>query len=187
MALALDWGAPLTVDDLRDAPDDGHRYELLDGSLVVTPAPGIDHQRCVVALTVKLVAAAGPDLQVLVAPFDWVVSRGTRFQPDVLVARNADLGSENLQRPPVLAVEVLSPSTRLIDLGAKRLAYASAGLPAYWVVDPEVPSLTALRLQGAELVDQAYVEGEQAYVTNHPFEVRIVPAELLTNRPPGPK
>jgi hypothetical protein len=63
--------------------------------------------------------------------------------PDLLVARRTDTTERNLPMAPVLAIEVLSPSTRLIDLNLKRARYEAAGCSAYWVVDPELPALTA--------------------------------------------
>lgn len=179
MALALGWGAPLTIEDLEKAPDDGHRYELVDGVLLVTPAPGTDHQTCVAALVVLLAGAAGPDLRVLPAPYDWVVSASTLLQPDVLVARRSDLGPRRLERVPLLVVEVSSASTRSLDRGTKRLAYEEAGVGAYWLVDPDGPGLTALRLEGGRFVEEAEVSGDEAFEASWPVPVRVVPAELL--------
>ncbi|HVE98514.1 MAG TPA: Uma2 family endonuclease, partial [Mycobacteriales bacterium] len=66
----LPWGRPLTEDDLARLPDDGHRYELLDGTLIVTPAPSAAHQVCALAVYRLLHEAARSDVVVLVAPFD---------------------------------------------------------------------------------------------------------------------
>ena len=179
------WGAPLTVDDIADAPVDGHRYELIDGTLVVTPAPSTPHQRAVGRVYRVLDAAVAEGLEVFVAPFDWVAGPHTLLQPDVLVARVADLTHANLQGPPVLAVEVLSPSTRAIDLGAKRLAYAAAGVQHYWVVDPLVPSLTVFANDVAGNLDEtATFVGADGYDATAPYPVRVVPADLV--RPPSP-
>jgi Uma2 family endonuclease len=177
--MALPWGAPLTEDDLATMPDDGHRYELLDGTLLVTPAPNENHQTCVTSLVVLLRSARQPGQKVLVAPFDVRLSRLTVLEPDVLVARKADLTPARLEGPPLLAVEVLSPSTRRIDLGSKRLAYEAAGVPAYWLVDPDVPSLTVLELDAGRYVERATVAGDEAYQATFPFEVTVVPARLL--------
>ena len=133
----LPWGAPLSYDDLQAMPDDGHRYELVDGVLIVTPAPRVSHQRAVARLIVLLAGAAGDEHDVLPAPFDYKVSDLTVLQPDLLVARRTDLGAERLERTPLLVVEVQSPSTRRIDLGTKRLAFEGAGVPWYWLIDPE--------------------------------------------------
>jgi Uma2 family endonuclease len=180
MALALQWGAPLTYADLEGMPDDGHRYELVDGVLVVTPAPGTAHQRCVARLVTLLMGAAGADHDVLCAPYDYLVGPTTLLQPDVLVARREDLGEARLERPPLLVVEVLSPSTRLTDLGTKRLAYEAAGVPAYWLVDPVNPGLTVLRLHEGRYAEEARVVAGEHYVASHPFEVEVGPSELVS-------
>jgi Uma2 family endonuclease len=114
------------------------------------------------------------------------------LQPDVLVARRDDLlavGSRGfLGQPPMLAVEVLSPSSRRIDRLSKLSAYEEAGVASYWLVapDPQASSLHAL-----ELVDGRYVEvgcptGEQAWEAQWPFPVTIRPADLVAGlrRPP---
>lgn len=178
--MALPWGRPLVDDDLDALPDDGHRYELVEGVLLVTPAPGTDHQVCVVALVAILYAAAGPEVAVLTAPYDYRVSSTTVLQPDLLVARRSDLGPARLERAPLLVVEVTSRSTRLADLGTKRLAYAAAGVPTYWLVDPLVPSLTVLRLKGGLYVEEAVVGGHDAYTTADPLQVTVVPEGLLS-------
>lgn len=180
MALELSWGAPFTEDDLATTPEDGHRYELVDGALLVTPAPNVAHQTCVAALLVLLHAARTTEQRVLVAPLDVRLSAATVLEPDVLVARAADLTEARVEGAPLLAVEVLSDSTRRIDLGTKRLAYEAGGVPAYWLVDPDVPSLTVLHLEEGRYVEHAVVTGDEAYHGTFPFPVRIVPAELVT-------
>lgn len=176
---ALQWGSPLTLADLEHMPEDGHRYELIDGTLLVTPAPDTRHQRAVARLLATLVTAAGTDLEVLPAPYDWVAGPSTLFQPDVLVARRADLGSQRLERPPVLVIEVLSSSTRRIDLATKRMAYADAGVAAYWLLDPDVPSLTALELEAGGYAAVATVAGDEAWESETPIRAVITPSRLV--------
>jgi Uma2 family endonuclease len=176
---ALPWGSELTVEDLEAIPEDGHRYELLDGSLLVTPAPNILHQRCVVRLGALFLAAADRELEVIVAPFDWVVGPRTLFQPDLLVARRDEVGPKRLERAPLLVVEVLSPSTRRFDLALKRMAYAEAGVAAYWLVDTEVPSLMVLDLEAGLYTEVTTVTGDTPYKPEWPFEATIVPSALV--------
>lgn len=109
----------------------------------MTPAPSWRHQRAVARLLKTLMDAAGDDLEVLAAPFDVRLADDTVLQPDVLVCRVTDLTQRNLPAAPLLAVEVLSPSTRLVDLNLKRARYEAAGCQSYWVVDPDAPSITA--------------------------------------------
>ena len=83
-----------------------------------------------------------PDhLKVLVAPFDVALADDTVVQPDLLVARRSDLTVRDLPAAPMLAVEVLSPSTRRVDLMLKRSRFEAAGCPAYWVIDPDEPPM----------------------------------------------
>lgn len=177
--MALPWGAPLTEDDLAATPADGHRYELLDGTLLVTPAPSLTHQLCVASLLILLREARQPGQVVLTAPFDVRLSRITVLEPDVLVAWRADLTPARLEGPPLLSVEVLSPSTRRIDVSVKRLAYEAAGVPAYWIVDPDAPSLTVLELEEGRYVERAAVAGDEPFHATVPFPVTVVPARLL--------
>lgn len=177
--MALPWGARLTEHHLAGMPDDGHRYELIDGVLLVTPAPNLAHQTCVGSLLGLLRAARPPGHRVLMAPFDVRLSEFTVVQPDVLVARERDLTEARLEGAPVLAVEVRSPSTSRIDLGTKRLTYEAAGVPAYWLVEPDVPSLTVLHLEEGRYVEHAAVTGGEAYDADFPFPVTVVPSQLL--------
>jgi len=170
---------PLTWLDLQDRPDDGHRYELIDGALVVTPAPVVRHQRAAFRIAMTLDRACPKQCEVLLAPFDVVLGEETVLQPDVLVARKADLTERNLPVAPVLAVEVLSPSTRLIDLSLKRARYEAAGCASYWVVDPGEVSLVAWELRDGVYVEVASVMGAQELVASAPFSVTIVPDALV--------
>lgn len=181
MAVAgLPWGRPLTEDDLEELPSDGHRYELVDGVLVVTPAPSEPHQSAVVALAVLLAGLCPPELKLLVAPFDVRLAADTVLQPDVLVCRRGDLTRRNLPASPVLAVEVLSPSTRRIDLALKRSRYEAAGCPSYWVVDPDVPSIVAWELHGSAYVEAGHAQGTDTLRLELPFAVELTPSGFDT-------
>lgn len=175
---ALPWSRPLTRADLDALPDDGHRHELVDGALVVTPAPPCRHQDVVASLWRLLDDHRPDDLWVGLAPFDVVLADDTVLQPDVLVARRSDVADANLPGPPLLAVEVLSPSTARIDLTLKRDRYRAAGVPSYWVVDPERPRLRAWQLVGAEYELVADVSGGALFRAWRPYPVDVVPVDL---------
>ena len=179
MALRISRGEPLTDDDLAAMPDDGHRYELVDGALLVTPAPDVRHQVCVAALFMLLHAARDSTHRVLFAPVDVRLSATTILQPDLLVARKSDFTEARLEAAPLLAVEVLSGSTRRIDVGTKRLVFEEAGVPAYWLVDPDGPSLTVLHLEDGRYVERAVVTADAPYQAEFPFPVTVVPARLI--------
>ena len=100
----------------RDAlPDDGNRYELIDGVLIVSPAPQWRHQRASMRLSVVLIGAVPAELEVLAAPFDVTLSDDTVMEPDLLVAPVAALAQRGLDGAPLLAVEIASPSSRTLS------------------------------------------------------------------------
>jgi Uma2 family endonuclease len=175
----LPYSRPLTVADLDAMPDDGHRYELIDGALIVTPAPGLRHQRASIRLAVALHDACPEHLMVLAAPFQVTLSEDTGVQPDILVAPRDAFTEKNLPGAPLLAVEILSPSTRLIDLNLKRASYARAGVPSYWIVDPVEPRLLVWELSGEEYVEVADVAGDESWTSQRPFAVTVVPPGLV--------
>ena len=170
---------PLTRDDLETMPDDGHRYELLDGILIVSPAPRPRHQEAVASLLVVLRQAAPRDLLVLTAPLDVALTNDTVLQPDVLVARRSDFSERDLPTAPLLAIEVLSPHTRRFDLLLKRDRLQTAGCPSYWVVDVDESSIIAWQLVDGVYVEVGRAGGSQRIQLSQPFEVAFSPAELV--------
>ncbi|HET7386930.1 MAG TPA: Uma2 family endonuclease [Nocardioidaceae bacterium] len=177
--LPVQRGRPFTAADLESTPDDGRRYELVDGCLIVTPAPLTRHQTVVLRLSVLLDAACPPDLTLLTAPLDVTIADDTVMQPDLLIAHRTDFDEHGLPGAPLLAIEVLSPSTRHIDLGLKKARYESAGCPSYWVVDPDTPSLTAWELRDGAYVQTAHVSGTEHFEASMPYAVTLRPADLL--------
>jgi Uma2 family endonuclease len=175
-------GRALTRDDLESMPDDGHRYELLDGTLIVTPAPRRLHQRAVTQLWRRLDDHAPADLEVLVSPFEVVLAIDTVLQPDVLVGRRDDFTDRDLPAVPGLAVEVLSPSTRLFDLNTKKARYEQAGVPSYWVVDPDpdTPSMTVWELRDGGYVEAASSTGDERVSVERPYPLTVSPGELVS-------
>lgn len=172
-----------SVDDVDALPDDGLRYELVDGSLLVSPAPGPRHQRGVFSVARALAAACPPELEVFVAPMDFRPTRKRSLQPDVLVVRREDVGEGALSVAPLLVVEVLSPSTRVRDLTLKRELYAQSGVASYWLLDPgadpSAASLTVLALVDGAYTERARVVGEDEVVVDAPFPLTIRPADLV--------
>ncbi len=173
-------GRSFTIDDLDAFPEnDGLRYQLLEGTLVVNPAPVPLHQRMVMRLLLALAAACPPDLEVLPGPIGVVLGPDTELQPDVLVVRRDSVrGAKKATTPPLLVVEVLSPSTRLLDLGSKRLAYREGGVGAYWIADPVEPRVTAIEWSG----DREAVRtgaGDEILERDLPFPVALRPHALV--------
>jgi Uma2 family endonuclease len=174
----LPFGRPLTRADLESMPDDGHRYELIDGVLIVSPSPRHRHQTVVGNLYLLLRATCPPDLQVILAPFAVALADDTEVQPDLLVAPRSQFADKELPGGPLLAIEVLSPSTRRVDLLLKRDRLQSAGVPSYWLVDPDALTVTILELVGGQYEELAVVAGDAAYDVQRPFPVQIVASRL---------
>lgn len=176
---------PLTNDDLELMPDDGRRYELLDGALLVTPGPAWEHQEVGLTLYRVLHRACPRGFRALAAPFDVTFgTKDTTFQPDVFVARFADMTHRNLPAAPVLVAEVRSPSTKLIDLTLKKAAYARFGVEAYWVLDPAARTLLAFELRDGEYDEVACLAPDDALEFARPFPIRISMPELFRGLDP---
>lgn len=171
---------PWTVADLADLPDDGLRYELVDGTLLVSAAPSKLHQRVVGNLYLLLRAACPPALEVFLAPTDYQPTSTRSLQPDLLVVRRDDPGEAAVTTPLALAVEVLSPSSRSIDTVLKRALYEQAGVAQYWVVDPQEPSITVWRRRAAGFGEPAVASGDVALALDAPVPVVVRPGELLS-------
>jgi Uma2 family endonuclease len=165
--------------DLDAMPDDGRRYELLDGAIVVTPAPGPAHQNVVGRLWRLLDDASPPGLKAYFAPLDTALPTGDVLEPDVLVVRRDTITEKDVTGVPLLAVEVLSPSSRRRDVGDKLTAYRDAGVPSYWVVDPIDPRLRAWRLEDGDYVEVADVCGDVEWTADAPYPVTVRPSDLL--------
>lgn len=171
---------PWTVDDLAVLPDDGLRYELVDGTLLVSPAPNKAHQRCVGRLYLLLTAACPDDLEVFLSPTDYQPTSTRSLQPDLLVVRRDDPGPAAVTTPLALAVEVLSPSSRSVDLLLKRELYEQAGVRAYWVVDPAAATVTVWTAgSGGRYEEPRMATGAHDLRLVDPFPVRIVPTDLV--------
>jgi Uma2 family endonuclease len=141
-----------TYEDYAALPDDGNRYEVLQGVLYMAPSPGKWHQKASVAISHYLYVAvqmAGLG-EVYAAPFDVMLDAKNTVQPDVLVVLNEHLDrvtKSGVVGAPDLVVEIASPATARIDLGEKLYAYASAGVTEYWVVNPDAHTVEVLVLR----------------------------------------
>jgi Uma2 family endonuclease len=135
-----------TYADLLDTPDDGNRYEIIDGELIVSAAPLVVHQWFLYLLSRRFGNHVDRERvgRVLFAPIDVLFSTGDTVEPDLMFIRTERLhilGAAVVNGVPDILLEVLSPSTRGRDLGIKFALYESQGVPEYWVADPEVPEL----------------------------------------------
>lgn len=144
-----------TYDDYAALPEDGQRYEIIDGVLFMAPSPNEWHQSSGVRFSHYLfvhIEDAGLG-RVYAAPFDVELAPDTVVQPDALVVLNANRGKITFSRiigAPDLVVEIASPGTTTHDLGRKKRAYARAGVMEYWIADPRWHTIEILVLEAGE-------------------------------------
>lgn len=140
-----------TPDAVRALPDDGKRYECIDGALIVTPAPSGFHQRCVWRLgrIIDDYVRVEKFGELLPSPADITLEPGSLVQPDLFVYPTAGVNPVakdwSVIRSLLLAVEVLSPSTARYDRGVKRRFYQRAPAGEYWIVDVDARAIERWR------------------------------------------
>ncbi len=134
--MAMRPDALLTREDLEQLPDDGHRYELVDGELLVSPLARRRHQWVVSRITHRLMAWVESGGHGRVYPGVNVdLAAGTHLEPDIAWSASEDDSGPGFDRTPELIIEVASPSTRAFDRGVKRDRYAATGAREIWLVD----------------------------------------------------
>lgn len=164
MPIQTETGSMLTYEDYVKIAEDGLRHEIIEGRHVVSPSPRTKHQ-VVVGNTHLVLAALGRSGRavVLLSPIDVQFTQTDVVQPDLLaVARKSVhiIGEQKVDGSPELVVEVLSPTTKRMDRGAKRALYESTGVLEYWIVDPEAQTLTQLSLVDGHFVERVHRAGQ---------------------------
>jgi Uma2 family endonuclease len=181
-----DW----TFDDLQALPDDGRRYEIIDGSLHVSPSPSKRHQVVASRVVQQLLRAVPDDLEVM-ATVDVDFGQSV-LEPDVLVV-TAESAYEpgGLKFEPsdvLLAVEVVSPSSRRMDRLVKPSVLAEGGVPSYWRVEldgPGAPLVVVHALDGGVYREVVTVRAGETVAVDVPYLVELRPAELVGPRRKG--
>jgi Uma2 family endonuclease len=112
--------------------------------------------------------------------------RRHEFDPDIVVVRLDEVGAAKFWTPPLLAVELRSPSTAIIDSNAQLAAYETFGVASYWIFDPnpDKPELTVVELRDGSYQQIAQATDTNALRIEHPFPVHLVPAELTLSPHP---
>ena len=150
-------GGHFTYEDLLYTPDDGKRYEVLEGDLIVSPSPKVKHQWIVKRLQRLLERGEDAGIgELFSSPLDVVLSARDVVEPDLLFVTKSRLGiltEDNVQGAPDLVVEVISEGSRKRDAITKRHIYERYGVRFYWLVDPEEETVRVFELQ-----DGAYGE-----------------------------
>ncbi|MCI0548894.1 MAG: Uma2 family endonuclease [Candidatus Rokubacteria bacterium] len=175
--------AVLTYADYAALPDDGRRYELHEGELRVTPAPGTRHQAILMNLAALLHAHARAHGlgQVFPAPTDVILSDITVLQPDIAFVATDHMqaiSARAIEGPPTLVIEVLSPSTAHLDRGRKRELYAQYRAPWLWIVDPDQRVIEAARLAEGTYRPVARLSGTTSLALPPFLDLVIEPAEV---------
>ena len=145
----------LDYDDFWSLPDDGNRYEIIDGKLYVTPAPAMRHQIVVNRLHYLLSQhLEGKRLgHAFAAPTAVILGPHRQVQPDLLFVsreRNKLITSKEVDGAPDLAVEIVSPSSKKADRVVKSAAYADSGISWYWIVDPDARAIEEYQLENGQ-------------------------------------
>jgi Uma2 family endonuclease len=153
----------LTYDDYAELPNDGKRYEIIEGDIFVSPAPRPKHQKTIVNLCGILFVYLQdhPIGDIYLAPIDLILSPTNVVQPDLLFLGNEKLhlvSERGIEGPPDLIVEVLSPTTEKTDRAIKSRIYAQFGVPHYWLIDPLEKRLEMFRLSRGRFRTSLHLE-----------------------------
>ena len=158
-----------TYEDLFSLPDDGKRYEIIEGDLYEMPAPSWAHSTVIanlITMLIPLVASLGGIWRT--APLDVFFQGANPVQPDIVVilpGGGAHAVARGVEGAPDLVIEVLSPSNRGRDALTKRSLYARAGVREYWLVDPEARTIEILALDRDALHLVAEAAGDERPVS----------------------
>jgi len=159
-----------TYEDYLNLPDDGKRYEIINGELYMSPAPTRPHQKATGNFfgTIWRFLEQNPIGEVYSAPTDVVFSEIDVLQPDVIfIAREKFdiLTRENIQGAPDLVIEVLSPGTEKRDRTLKLKTYSRFGVQEYWMANAEKETVEVWRRKGEQLVFHALLDKTQTLTT----------------------
>ncbi len=163
-----------TYDDYAALPYDGNRYEIVNGVLLMTPAPSPEHQSIATRIAYYLfphIDLAGIG-KLYTAPIDVDLGPKNVYQPDLVVVLNTHMdrvGAKKIIGAPDLVVEIASPSTAAYDRLSKYEKYARAGIAEYWIVNPTRRTTEVLALESGEYRSLGIFRGEQTLPS------RIVP------------
>lgn len=163
----------LTYDDYVRLPDDGNRYEIIDGELYVNPSPVPRHQDIVLnlAIALRLYFHDFGGGKVYISPLDVVLAEDGIVEPDLVVIktdRASIISEKNLRGVPNLVIEVLSASTRHVDEGKKRRLYERSGVDEYWTVDGENELVRIYRRSGPAFVLAAELNNDDGGTISSP-------------------
>jgi len=144
--------SPITADDYKILPESGPRYQLIEGALELAPAPNSAHQQISGNLFLIIgnwTKSAGHGGKVIAAPLDVYLDKFNVYQPDIVYLSPDNLGiltTIGIEGAPDLVIEILSPSTRVLDLGPKKKNFARYKVKEFWAVDPAAETIEVFDL-----------------------------------------
>lgn len=167
-----------TYQDLANTPDDGNRYEIINGQLIVSPVPPLVHQEVLGRLVVWLaIYVRDRELgEVHLGPVEVRLSPHNSVQPDIVFVSSDRFGIQrqtHIEGAPDLVIEVLSDHTRRFDLVQKRALYAMAGVPEYWIVDLKDRTFAVLTLVDGQYDVVAAGDGVVRSLVVPGFEIAV--------------
>lgn len=173
----------ITLAEFLQMPETKLPMELVDGLVVMNPPPNVDHQRVIGRLLLTLHHQLPSGFEVLPSPLGWLLSDDPHpefREPDLVIVPTPEATGPMLTEPPLLAVEVLSPSGVSRDLVEKRRLYGEAGLRHYWVVNPDPAEIIVFGWDAtrSELTERQRAIGDQRLALREPFTLEVVPADL---------
>ncbi len=176
-----------TVKDYESLPE-GSPYQLIDGELIMSPAPKFDHQRVLKRLFLKFFEAVEQKGrgEVVFSPVDVYLDEENAFQPDLVVILKGSrdkISQRGVEGAPDVVAEVLSPSTAYYDLKKKKEVYERRGVKEYWVVDPEMGEVEVYTNEGGSfrLLQKAKRKGKvrSSLIEGLEIEVKELFKEVL--------
>ncbi len=185
--MALPQHVRLTVQDWLEMPEDGNRYEIIEGVLYVTPPPVPRHQRVVVHFTKRVVVVTEQrELgRWYLAPCGVVLGDGTVVEPDAFFIAKARLhmlvGEKFITGAPDLVVEVLSPGTARRDKLVKYQVYLANCVKEYWVLDPVACSITVYAAAGDDFEELRSLSGDRRIPSRVIPDLDVQPHELFAD------
>lgn len=172
-----------TAADYRTMPADGKRYQLIEGELIVAPAPNTFHQIVQGNLfyILKSYLLRHPIGSLLGAPYDVYLDEHNVYQPDILYLTHehaARIQHEGIHGAPDLVVEILSPSTAGLDR-RKREHFAAAGTVEFWQVDPAVRQIQRFVFAENQAKPVALIDEPETFTSPMFPDLTLLTAEIF--------
>jgi Uma2 family endonuclease len=178
----------ITYEIYAAMPDDGQRYEIVDGTLeMMSPSPSTKHQTVSGELGFVLRMSCKSEYMIYDAPLDVILSETNVLQPDILMVHRSRfhiVTVRGIEGPPDLVVEILSPYSRKRDKVDKMKTYAKHGVEEYWIVDSEARTLEQFRLVDSGLYELCNLfEGDESVTSDRLPCVSFVIGDIFRDIP----